>query len=266
VSNDNECTPAADQQQPQESASSGLVRQCDVKGVLHSHTHYGDGAHSLGAMVATARQIGLEYLGISDHYLSPSHQEGLDEEKIAQQRAEIAALKREFPDFDILQGVEVDAGPDGSLPLAEEVLSQFDYVIVSLRDGNDLEPEQQTQRALEAIRNRHTKILSRPVGDYMLRRPPVPMDLEAVLLAAAKAGVTVEIDANPNSFELDWQFCHRAQELGVFLSINPNAHRAARLVDYRHGVELARSAGIACKSILNTMSCHKLKEHLAGSR
>jgi DNA polymerase (family 10) len=250
----------------QEIAKMALVRQCDVKGVLHSHTHYGDGAHSLGAMVATAREIGLEYLGISDHFLSPSRANGLNAAMIDQQRGEIEVLKREFPDFDILQGVEVDAGPDGSLPLDEAVLAQFDYVIVSLADGHDPDPQRQTDCILEAIRNRHTKILSKPVGNYMLKKAPVPMDLEAILQAAARASVTVEIDANPVSMELDWCFCHRAQELGVLLSINPNAHRAARLVDYRHGVELARSAGIACRSILNTMTCAELRSYFKRQR
>jgi DNA polymerase (family 10) len=98
----------------------------------------------------------------------------------------------------------------------------------------------------------------------MLRKPPVPVEMEAVLQAAAEAGIAVEIDANPHSLDLDWSCCHRAQELGVMLSINPNAHRAARLVDYWHGVELARDAGICCRSILNTMSGEELRSYLTS--
>jgi DNA polymerase (family 10) len=96
----------------------------------------------------------------------------------------------------------------------------------------------------------------------MLWKSPCPIDVEAVLVAAAESRTAVEIDANPHSLELDWENCRRAQELGIMMSINPNAHRAARLVDYRHGVELARKAGICCRSILNTMSYAELRDYL----
>jgi DNA polymerase (family 10) len=240
-----------------------LVRHCDIQGVLHSHTLYGDGAHSLRAMVETAREIGLSYLGVSDHYCCASHEQGLDANSIARQREEINALMKEFPGFEIFQGVEVDANEDGSLPVADEMLERFDYVIVSLPGGNQMDPTHLTEALIKITMNPHTTIVSKPIGDFMLRKPPVPVDMESVLQAAAKASVALEIDANPQSLDLDWSCCNRAQELGVMLSINPNAHRAARLVDYRHGVELARDAGICCRSIINTMSGADLRAYLS---
>jgi DNA polymerase (family 10) len=251
---------------PEKPPPSELIRQCDVKGILHSHSRYCDGAHSLGAMVFTAREIGLEYLGISDHYRSDVHRNGLNSAKILRQREEINSLKNEFPGFEILQGVELAAAPDGSLPLDDDILSLFDYVIVSFFDGDGAAPADQTERILSVLRNPSTTIIGKPLGDYMLRRPPVPADMELILCEAAKAGVPVEIDANPHAPDLDWGYCHRAQELGVMLCINPNAHRAARLVDYRHGVELVRNAGICCHSILNTMNCETLKRYITRRR
>jgi DNA polymerase (family 10) len=243
-----------------------LVRQCDVKGVLHSHTRGDDGAHSLTAMVRTANEIGLVYLGVSDHVRISNGTNGLSADGIARQRDEMLDLMEMFPGFDILQGVEVDVDADGNLPVADELLAEIDYEIVSLADGKELTPAQETERALRAIRHPLVSIMSKPVGDYMLRRPPVPMDMPAVIEAAAESRTAVEIDANPHSLQLDWTCCHQAQELGVFMAINPNAHRAARLVDYRHGVELARDAGICCRSLLNTMSADELREYFAGSR
>ncbi len=105
-------------------------------------------------------------------------------------------------------------------------------------------------------------MISKPIGSFMLDPEPRDVDLETVLSAAAEAGVAVEIDANPRSAQLDWSACQRATQLGVMLSINPDAHRAARLVDYRHGVELARRAGICCQHILNTMTSEKLRTYL----
>jgi histidinol phosphatase-like PHP family hydrolase len=88
--------------------------------------------------------------------------------------------------------------------------------------------------------------------------------MEAVIAAAAAGGTAVEINANPQCPELDWSWCRRAQELGVAMAISPDAHRAARLVDYRHGAQLAQNGGICCASILNTLSAPELRRYLAS--
>ena len=138
----------ADSSQDKQFPQPDLVRQCDVKGVLHTHTRSDDGAHSLSAMVATAREIGLEYLGVSDHIHSHNGFEGLNQDGVARQRDEIEDLKEKFPGFDILQGVEVDADAEGALPFDEGTLAQFDYVIVSLANGHKLDLDAQTARSL----------------------------------------------------------------------------------------------------------------------
>jgi DNA polymerase (family 10) len=244
----------------------GLISPCDVRGLLHCHSHYCDGAHSLRAMVETARSLGLEYLGVSDHIRTDRHLEGLDRTAVARQREEIEALNERFPDFDLLHGVELDLAPDGEIPLDEEGLSCFDYVIVSLDGDHDLTPAQRTEQVVGAIMNPFTTIISRPIAQYMLARPPAPIEMESVLRAAAEAGAALEFDAIPGSLDPDWTYCHRAQELGVMLSINPNAHRAARLVDYRHGVELTRKAGLCFRQILNTFTRDELRIFLNRQR
>ena len=272
---DSWCESTEDHSPFQEMADSDLVRPCDIKGVLHSHSRWGDGAHSLRAMIDIAREIGLDYLGISDHFRSSHHTDGLDLDAVATQREEIERLNQECPEFDILQGVELDAFPDGSLPLDDATLQLFDYVLASLPDDGDTAKESgdpkeaaklATARALRVIENPLVTILAKPVGDFMLRQPPVPLNMAAVLTAAAKYGTAVEVDANPACAELDWTHCHMAQELGVYLSISPNAHRAARLVDCRHGAEMARNAGICCRSILNTLSSQELRRYIRRDR
>ncbi len=244
-----------------------LIRPCDIKGVLHSHSRWGDGAHSLEAMVKTARDIGLEYLGISDHFRSEHHEDGLDVPAVAIQRQEIEELNERYPDFDILQGVELDANGDGSLPLDDATLLMFDYVLVSLPTSNGSgDPEALTDRALRVLDNELVTVLAKPVGDYMLRQPPVPMDMERILHKAAETETAVESDANPHPLDLDWHHCRLAQQLGVYLSISPDAHRAARLVDYRHGAEMARDAGICCRNILNSLSSVELRAYLRRNR
>jgi len=240
-----------------------LVRPCDIKGILHSHSRYGDGAHTLESMAATAKEIGLEYLGISDHFRSKAHRDGLDVDEVRAQRQEIERLRGELDGFELLQGVELDADPDGSLPIDDKTLALFDYVIVSFPENGGYEKTSLTERVVKVARHPRVTILGKPVGDFMLRSSNGMLDMEAVITAAAAGGTAVEINANPQCPELDWSWCLRAQQMGVAMAISPDAHRAARLVDYRHGAELAQSGGICCASILNTLCARQLRSYLA---
>lgn len=247
------------------SGQDDLVRPCRIKGILHAHSRWTDGAHSLASMVETAREIGLEYLGISDHFLSPAHQEGMDLDAASVQLAEIQRLRDQYPDFDILQGIEIDANPDGGLPLADDVLGRFDYVIVAFPENGGYDPDTFTEQVARVARHPRATILSRPLGDLMLRKQSGVLDMETVFQAAAEGRTVLEVTANPTCNKLDWNHCHRAQELGVLMAISPDAHRAARLVDFRHGAELAREAGLRCSSVLNTLSSDELREYLNNS-
>jgi len=243
-----------------------LIRPCDIRGILHSHSRWTDGAHSLSSMVETAREIGLEYLGISDHFQTAAHKEGLDLTAEQVQREEIERLRRENRDFDLMHGVELDANSDGTLPLDDETLAWFDFVIVSFPRNGGYDPAHLTEALTRVAAHPRVTILGDPVGDFMLRGQDSQLDLRRILGAAAAGRTAVEVNANPSCNQLDWSNCLLAQELGVFMAISPNAHRAARLVDYRHGAELARSAGIRCASILNTLTAVELRRYLDGAR
>lgn len=229
-----------------------LVRQCDVRGLLHCHTDYAGGAHSLRNIVETARALGLEYLGVTDKARTRGCEDGLCAEGVAYQRAEIAEINREDGGLSLLHGIEVEAGCDGSLPLPDHLLEGFDYVVATLRDPNGHDRDAYTERAVRTIMNPFVNVIGHPCGDWMTTGGDLPLDLCTVLDAAAKADVAVEIDANPGHPDLDWTHCYKAQELGVTMVIASDAHRAARLADYRHGVELGRKAGLCCRQILNT--------------
>ncbi len=242
-----------------------LVRPCDIKGILHSHSRYTDGAHPLTSMVATAQEIGLEYLGVSDHFRSEAHRQGLDMADFKVQRQEIDILREKFEGFDILQGVELDANPDGTLPLDDGTLLMFDYVIVSFPEFPDkggYDRDQLTEQAVRVASHPLVTILGRPVGDCILRCTEEHLDMDRLLEAAAGGRTALELNANPSTVEIDWGCCRRAQDMGVYLTISPNAHRAARLVDYRHGAELAHEAGIRCCTLLNTMTSQQLRDYL----
>lgn len=239
-----------------------LVRPCDIKGILHSHSRWTDGAHSLASMVETAREIGMEYLGISDHFMSENHQDGLDLDAARVQGQEVRRLREKFSDFDIFQGIEIDVNDDGTLPVDNATLDLFDFVIAAFPENGEPDAEAMVKRVVTAAANPKITILGKPVGDFMLRGCEGLADMETVLKAAVAGGKAVEIDANPNCPEIDWTCCRLAQELGVYMIISPNAHRAARLVDIRHGAQLAHDAGLICGWILNTKSSSELRGYL----
>ncbi len=236
-----------------------LLRQCDVRGLLHCHTSYADGAHDLGAMVGIAHELGLEYLGVTDKLQSDYCRDGLCCESMASQHEEIVRFNGDANGFTLLHGAEVEVGPDGALPFDDEILDAFDYVVATMRLSHDLDIEQQTERAIKAINNPRVSILGHPIGHFMTTGSELPLDLEVVLNAASKAAVAVEIDANPNHPDLDWKNCTNAQKLGVTLVIASDAHRAARLGDYRHGAQMTREAGLCCRQILNTHSAEEVQ-------
>ncbi len=244
----------------------GPIRPCDVRGLLHCHTAYCDGAHSLRDMVETARDLGLEYLGFSDKARTTGHAEGLCAVSFVRQREEIEALREEFADIHLLHGIEVEADADGGLPMSDDDLARFDYVVATLTNSGELGPSARMRRALNVIANPYVSILGHPVGELMTSGGDLPLDMVALLHAAAEAGVALEVDANPAHPNLCWDYCFLAQELGVPMVISSDAHRAARLVDYRHGAELIRSAGIGCRQVLNTLDVPALGAFLGRRR
>lgn len=238
------------------------VRPCDIRGILHSHSRWTDGAHSLASMVETAREIGLEYLGVSDHFISDARRDGLDLDAARVQRQEVNRLREKYADFDIFQGIEIDVEADGSLQVDDDTLGLFDFVIASFPEYGPKDPGAMLNRVLAAAAHPKITILGTPVGDFMLRGCEGLADMESVLRAAAASGKAVEVDANPNCPEIDWACCRMAQEMGVYMAISPNAHRAARLVDFRHGAQLAHDAGLICGWILNTKTSEEMREYL----
>lgn len=236
-----------------------LLRQCDVRGLLHCHTAYADGAHDLPAIIGTARELGLDYLGITDKLKSKLCEDGLCAERIAKQRAEIETYNASGNGFTLLHGIEIEVDAEGKLPVDEALLEGFDYVVATMHDSCGLDTERQTARAMKAVQDPRVSILGHPIGHFMTTGRELPLDIDRVLTEASRSGVAVEIDANPAHDDLDWKNCYHAQKLGVVLVIASDAHRAARLGDYRHGAEMTRDAGLCCRQILNTQTADEVR-------
>lgn len=233
-----------------------LVTFSDVRGLVHNHTSWSDGAVPLREMVAQARGLGYSYLALADHSKTSYYANGLSVERVFAQAKEVAAVREELRDegsnFALLHGMEVDIMPDGGLDYPDEVLATLDYAVVSVHQHFTLAKTKQTERVVRAVHNPHAGILAHPTGRLLLQRPGYEIDLEAVLRACAETGTVVELNASPYRLDLDWRVARRALELGCRFSVDPDAHHPDGYDDVRYGVLMARKAGLRAADIVNT--------------
>jgi DNA polymerase (family X) len=231
-----------------------LVTFDDLRGVLHCHSDYSDGAATMEAMANAAKERGWDYIGISDHSESAFYAGGLKRDKLLRQHDEIDRLNEQIRDFRILKGIEADILADGQLDYDAAILDSFDYVVGSIHSRFSMDGDAMTKRVLAALDDPHLTILAHPTGRLLLTREPYPISIEAVLEKAAQVGVAVELNADPHRLDLDWRYCRQAKELGVTIEIGPDAHSTAGLDNVHFGIGMARKAWLEAGEILNTRS------------
>lgn len=231
-----------------------LIEESDIKGILHNHSTYSDGLHSLREMATYTQSQGFEYLGMSDHSKSAFYANGLQVERVYAQMEEIDQLNAELAPFKVFKSIESDILNDGSLDYEEEVLRSFDFVIASVHSNLRMNEEKATQRLITAIENPYTRILGHPTGRLLLSREGYPIDHKKVIDACAANGVAIELNANPYRLDIDWTWIPYALEKGVLISINPDAHSKEGIHDIHFGVLSARKGGLTAAECLNAKS------------
>jgi DNA polymerase (family 10) len=244
-----------------------LVTEADLRGILHVHTNWSDGANTVREMAEAALKLGFTYLGICDHSQQAAYAGGLTPTRVREQQAEIDRVNAELgPTFRILKGTECDILRDGALDYDEETLKTFDFVVASIHSNFNLPPEQQTQRLIRAIANPYTSIIAHPTGRILLSREGYDPDMEAVIDAAGKHGVAIEINADPHRFDMDWRLCRYATERGVRIPVNPDAHSPGGLLNMRYGIGIARKGWLTAFDVLNTLPAEELLAFFAEQR
>lgn len=248
-----------------------LVTWDSLKGIVHNHSTYSDGRHSLEQMATYCQELGFEYLGIADHSQSAQYASGLLITKVQQQHAEIEQLNKKLnaaggKPFKILKGIESDILSDGSLDYPDEVLASFDYIVASVHSNLTMTEPRATERLIRAIENPYTTILGHPTGRLLLSRQGYPIDYKAIIDCCAENGVIMEINASPYRLDLDWRWIQYCIEKGVMLSINPDAHEMEGYHDMHYGVAVARKGGLTTDMTFNALSLVEMEAFLAKRR
>jgi DNA polymerase (family 10) len=203
-------------------------------------------------MADAARAAGLEYIAITDHSQSLAMANGLDERRAIDHAERIRAVDAEGVGVRLLAGIECDILADGSLDLADDCLAALDIVVASVHSAFNQERQQMTDRVLRALTNPHVDILGHATGRMLLKRPPYPLDVEAVIDAAARHGAAIEINSQPYRLDLNDMHAKLARDRGVRLVISSDAHSRRALAVTRWGAIVARRAWLEPVHVLNT--------------
>ncbi|MHB8792715.1 MAG: DNA polymerase/3'-5' exonuclease PolX [Thermoleophilia bacterium] len=240
-----------------------LIEDSDLRGDLHLHTDWSDGHASIREMALAARDLGYEYIAVSDHTQSLGMVQGLTPERLEEQLVEIGQVNAELEDFQVFASAEVDVRSDGTLDLPDDSLSALDFVTVSIHSGFNQEKSQIMERLLAAMENPYVRSIGHPTGRLINRREPYEIDMETIIAMAARTGTALEINAHFQRLDLNDIHARAAQAAGVKLVINSDAHRPAHLELLRYGVATARRGWIEPGNVLNTLSATQLEKFLS---
>ncbi len=230
-----------------------LVELNDIKGIVHTHTQYSDGANTISEMTDYCIRNKFEYLVISDHSKSAFYANGLTEDRLIKQHEEIDKLNTHHPDFKIFKSIECDILNDGSLDYSDEILNTFDLVIASVHANLKMNEEKAMQRLLKAIENPKMHILGHLTGRLLLSRSGYPVDHKKIIDACAQNGVCIEINANPYRLDIDYHWLPYCMEKNVWISINPDAHNLQGIHDIAYGIHAARKGGLLKTYLINAL-------------
>jgi DNA polymerase (family 10) len=230
-----------------------LIFEQDLQGDVHMHTIETDGRNTIVEMAEAARERGYKYMAITDHSKNLAFANGLDDARAVEHIERIRATGEKFEGIRIFAGIEVDILADGSLDLSDSVLEQMDLVIASVHSHFNQSAEEMTARLLKAIENPNVSIIGHPTGRILLRRDAYPYDMDAVLEAAARNKVAMELNAYPDRLDLSDRHLRMAKQHGVKIVINTDSHHTTHMEKIRYGVLQARRAWLTPDDVLNTL-------------
>lgn len=229
-----------------------LVIADDLQGLVHCHTVYSDGKHTIAEMARAADAMGMRYLTITDHSPTASYARGLDVDRLYAQWDEIARVQ-ETVSVRLLRGTESDILADGGLDYPDAILEQLDVVIASIHARHRMDADRMTRRLVQAMQHPCFKIWGHALGRLVLSRPPIDCRVEEVLDAAAAARAAIEINGDPARLDLEPRWIRAARVRGLRFVVSTDAHSVDALANQRYGVAMARRGWVRRVEVLNTL-------------
>lgn len=231
-----------------------LVTLSDIQGDLHMHTTWSDGAYSIEEMIEACRAKGYSYLAITDHsqYLKVAN--GLTAERLRQQKNIIHELNEKYDDITILAGIEMDILPDGTLDYDDALLAEMDFVIASIHSSFSQPRQTIMERLKTALKNPHVDLIAHPTGRLIGKRAGYDVDVDMLIELARETNTALELNANPHRLDLAAPYLQKAQEAGVPIIINTDAHNLEMLEHMEIGVSAAKKGWLKKSTVLNTKS------------
>ncbi|WP_027409538.1 DNA polymerase/3'-5' exonuclease PolX [Anoxybacteroides tepidamans] len=239
-----------------------LIQLSDIQGDLHMHSAWSDGACSIEELAEACRKKGYRYIAITDHSQFLKVANGLTVERLKRQREEIERLNAKYSDFTILAGIEMDILPDGTLDYDDEVLKELDFVIAAIHTGFSQDRNTIMKRLRAALENVHVDLIAHPTGRLIGRRQGYDVDVDLLIELARATNTALELNANPHRLDLTYTYLKKAQEAGVKIAINTDAHHLDMLNDMEIGVATARKGWIRRDSVINTWTLDELRRFL----
>lgn len=230
----------------------GLVKTEDIRGDFHMHTTWSDGGYSIREMVEACRAKGYSHMVITDHthYLKVAN--GLTPERLREQIAEIRQLNEEYDDIEVFCGTEMDILPDGSLDFDDDLLQELDFVIASIHSNFNQSQEQIMERLHTALKNPYVTMIAHPTGRIIGQREGYNPDVPQLIEWAKKYDKILELNGNPHRFDLATDYLVMAQEAGVKIAINTDAHAIDQLDLMDIGVRYGQKAWLKKETVVNT--------------
>jgi len=230
-----------------------VITQQDLQGDVHMHTVETDGRNTIEEMAEAARERGYKYMAITDNSKNLAFANGLDDKRALLHIEKIRKAGESLKGIKVLAGIEVDILENGELDLADETLAEMDIVIASVHSHFNQDAAKMTERLLRVANHPHVSLIGHPTGRILLRRDAYPYDMEAVLNAAAKNKLAMELNAYPDRLDLRDQHLRMAKERGVKIVINTDSHHTSHLEKIKYGVLQARRAWLTKDDVLNTL-------------
>jgi DNA polymerase (family X) len=243
-----------------------LVELDDIRGDLHMHSTWSDGANSIAEMARACADRGYEYMAITDHSQAVTVARGLTPERLREQWEEVERVRDEVRGIHIFRGCEVDILKDGGLDLPDRVLEGLDIVLVAVHSHFHLDEGAMTKRVVKALAHPMVDVLVHPTGRLINRREPYALDVEVVLEAAREHDVAVELNANPHRLDLKDVHLFRARELGLKVSVGTDSHRTGHLAYMATGLDEARRGWLEPDDIVNCYALEEMRKWLDRKR